>query len=739
MLSNKLLVAILIVAAILRLGGTKPGYNQFHADEGITYSAAVSMIKNGNLDPLRYDYPALVPAINYIFFKTIFIPLSWGRYYLENISKIVDGVIHIPIAPLEAKKIFQIFVLGERNVNALIWGRYVTALFSLGNVFLTYLLAKRLFNKKVALISAFLLTFNYRHVVNSHIGLPDIYNSFFILLSFLAAVSIWKKPILKNYLLGGIIAGLSFSIKYQIFAIFPILTAHIFQATQDKKIIFKRLINLKIIMLLLFVPLVFLLINPFHLLNLEEMLVIMKYVALKYGMGVNRLNLYPFSYLYHIDFGSLEFVLMFVGLGIAIIKKYFQKSLLLSSFLFPFLYVMIYYSGGGFYVRNFINTTPIFLMFASLAIWQIFEWFKHFFGVKVSSIILFLFLIATVFVPARNSIINSYYYTKPWNYGVMKTWIQNNLPKNVLVAVHPFDAANLGITNKRTEFVEGGAYSLNEHRDNGAAYVLVDTNLVSMPFYFWMIYGFKEANLFWNKPLDIMKNTFPGIIAEELFRYQIHTVTKPWQAPDTQLILAKLFNWPDTKYREVRKYGFDVGPENWLIYGKDRDANLNYIFDKQVGKTGVGSLNFLPGSVMYPTVRITSDKISIKGGHLYKISGFLKTEKKLDPGEREGFIRVDFYDGDPDLEKVGIITSVSSRVYGTSDWIKKEVIERAPNNSEYLTVSFQVYHSLVTKMWLDDVQIDESVDKVDNIFAKTPYTNDEIDLNNLYPNSHGNL
>jgi len=82
---NKILIVILIIAAVLRFVGTKPGYNQYHADEGISYSAATSMIKNGNLDPLRYDYPALVPLTNYVFFKFIFIPVNWAYYYFSHI------------------------------------------------------------------------------------------------------------------------------------------------------------------------------------------------------------------------------------------------------------------------------------------------------------------------------------------------------------------------------------------------------------------------------------------------------------------------------------------------------------------------------------------------------------------------------------------------------------------------------------------------------------------------------
>ena len=54
-----------------------------------------------------------------------------------------------------------------------------------------------------------------------------------------------------------------------------------------------------------------------------------------------------------------------------------------------------------------------------------------------------------------------------------------------------------------------------------------------------------------------------------------------------------------------------------------------------------------------------------------RIEGFLKTQKLLKPREREGFIRIDFYTENFDLENVGILSSVSSRVYGTDDWVNQ--------------------------------------------------------------------
>ena len=735
---NKLLLMILIIAALLRFVGTKPGYNQYHADEGISYSAASSMIKNGNLDSLRYDYPALVPLINYVFFKFVFIPAKWSQYYFTHISEIIDGVIHIPISKLEQQRIFQVFVLGERNINALFWGRYVTALFSLGNVFLIYLLGKKLFNKKTGLIAAFLLTFNYKHVINSHIGLPDIYNAFFLLASLLFAVNLWQKPTRQAYLLAGIVSGLSFSVKYQFFGFIPIVAVHICKTFQQYKINKDLRFGFNIILTGLVAVLLFFLINPYHFLYLDRTIEIVSEVSRKYAMGTKQLNLYPFSYFFHIDYGPVEFILIFVGILLAL-KRYLKQTLLLMTVIVPFFYIIIYYSIGGFYIRNFISTTPLLLLFAGLAVWQIFELLKRFSGSKLAIVGLCLMLAATVFLPARNSIINSYYYTKPWGYDVMRPWIEKNLPKDVPIAAHPFDARNLNITNKRSEFEISGAYSLAEHKENGAKYALMNLNWAGNPFYFWMSYGFDDLKLYWNKPIDLMNNTYHGIAAEELFRYQIYTVTKPWQAPDTHLIVAKLFDWPDIKYSLVNEYNFDENEENWAIYGKGKDSGIDFRYDPEIGQNRPGSVIVIPAGSKSSITRISSPLIPIKEEHLYKIAGFLKTDIKLDSDEREGFIRIDFYGDKPDLEKVGIISSVSSRVYGTNDWVNKKIIERAPVGSKYLVIGFQTYVTNRTKIWLDDVTIEESIDKVKDITSESPYIKTKIDLNYLYPNSHGNL
>src|SRR3989339_250613 len=163
-----ILILIILISFLLRFVGARSGYPPYHSDEGIGYSAATSMVKNNNYDPLRYDYPSLVPLINVGIYKSVFIPFYWVKFYILNFEKIIDGMIKLPIKGDEYKRIFQLDILGNREINTLFWSRYITAFFGVGVSLLTYFLAKKIFSKEVGLISMYLVAVNFRQVLNSH-------------------------------------------------------------------------------------------------------------------------------------------------------------------------------------------------------------------------------------------------------------------------------------------------------------------------------------------------------------------------------------------------------------------------------------------------------------------------------------------------------------------------------------------------------------------------------------------
>ena len=363
---NKILTGILLIALLLRFTGVYPGYHPYHSDEGMSYSSAIEMIRNLNIDPTRYDYPSLAPLINAFFYIIFFIPL----FILKSL--ILDSG-DLPTKGRNLIELWQQVVIQNQQTDVLFWGRYVTALFGVGVVLLTYLVANRLFgDRRIGLVAAFLTAVNFRQVLNSHLGLPDIYNSFFLLLALFIFTLILQNPTKKNYLLGGIAIGLFFSTKFQIFVIPPFLLVHTKSAWDGLKNktsveFLKKLLNSNIFITCIVATLVTVLINPYHLIKWEEFIGANAYTVLKYTVGIKTLDFYPLLYLFHIGLGEMITVIILLGILIAL-RKYTFHSLILLSVVFPFFYVFIYYTGGGYYTRNFVTITPLLLIFAGIFI-----------------------------------------------------------------------------------------------------------------------------------------------------------------------------------------------------------------------------------------------------------------------------------------------------------------------------------------------------------------------------------
>lgn len=669
MKQNSLLILIFILAFLLRFIGTNPGYNQFHSDEGMSYSSAVSMIKNGNLDPLRYDYPSLVPLVNYVFFRTIFIPLAWGKYYLTHVGEIIDGALHLPIAPLERNRIFQVSILGNREINALFWGRYVTALFSLGNVFLAYLLGKRMFGKRVGLLAAFLLAVNYKAVANSHLGLPDTYNAFFLMLALIFSYRLINEPTAQNYLITGVLVGLSFSVKYQIFAAFSFIVAHLYASRLNVK----KLLSMKVIGAGLGAVLVFVILNPYFFIHLEQALKAVSDVSQKYAMGRMKLMTYPFYYLVNIDYGPPVFALAVLGIFYGL-KKFFKKSILLLSVVVPFFFVMTYYSVGGFYIRNFITVTPLLMIFAAMFFDRIVARVKYF----------WLAIPLVIFVPLRNSLVNSTYYLKPWSYKEIVVKSEKVLPKKAIVASHPFDP--LPEWAGRILFERAFSYSLAEFREGGANYALINMDWTGYPFYDWMTSTYPESLKYWRKPVWEMRETFPAAAIEEMMNYVLTESFKPWQAPEAALFLVKVPYFENVRYQVEKR------------------VNLNEL-------------------------------TKIQPNRVYRIKAMIKSERLIEKDKRSAYLKADFYGGGDLKEKVS--TAVSRRYFGEG-WQEIEIIFPAPPDADYLKLSFGTYLNDFENYTLGKITVQESKEEY-----RSDSTTHKVDFavykDLLFPYSHGNL
>jgi len=249
-----------------------------------------------------------------------------------------------------------------------------------------------------------------------------------------------------------------------------------------------------------------------------------------------------------------------------------------------------------------------------------------------------------------------------------------------------------------------------------------------------MKFGLDKNKYLLGKPLYEMRNTYFGLASEEMFRYQIYSILKPWQAPDANLIISKFNDWPNFKQNKIEEYSFNDNLEGWQILNPKSEENTYQYYRSQEND----ALKYAPTDQKFSIERISSPLIKVKGGHLYKVIAYFRSEKVISSKNRDGFLRLDFYNNNDNINLPGIISSVSSRLHSSSEWIKKEIVERAPNNSDFLIVSFEATCG-TTNILFDDVVVYESNEYFDDPTNNIPYVKKEIDLNLLYPYSHGNL
>lgn len=218
-LSKNLLIGILLLAAILRFQGIfwgipvfDPLVHGYHPDEPKIIRGA-------------YSFP------HHLITNTDFRYPTFYHYFL--------GTLSIPV-----KLIFKIngWSFDTYQIYVAIFGRFMSILFGLGSIFLTFVLAKRLYNEKVGLLSALFLSLSLYHVQNSAWATLDVPNSFFFILTIYLAFKMYGEPSLKLYLLTGVSLGILIGTKYfGGIVLISILILHYYQSLKNEE---KKLANI---------------------------------------------------------------------------------------------------------------------------------------------------------------------------------------------------------------------------------------------------------------------------------------------------------------------------------------------------------------------------------------------------------------------------------------------------------------------------------------------------------------
>lgn len=687
---NPIFIAIFVIGLLFRITGTFPGHT-YLGDE-ILPDSAIRMVLGRTLETDSLMYPSLVPWLMAIVFAVI-LPINWFFVLVRNpgnISYLVEsitGKVNIENLGIPLPISFEIF--GPNRINVLYWGRYVTVFAGIFIIFLVYRVAIEYFNnKKIALVAAMLTAVNYRLVLSSKIAFPDTFNVLFLLLSLLAFNLLLKKASVKHYLLSWISIAALFLVKYQFYSIFSFLLVHVYLSAINSERKVKKFVILllrKEIIIGGFAALLIVVCSHYyHIVNWEKVLEINKYQSLKYGFGVNYLNLYPLSYLYHLGIGKLISLLSLVGIILAFVSKTtrLQGSILLLSILSP-LVLYLYLTGGGQYTRNVLTVIPLFIIFASIAIVKITDSLS---GKNMGSI-RNLCLLILLFLCLRTHIYNDFImlktYSKKQPVQMINIWLDSNkIERSSITASGIFSTQE---DNVKKSYLVEECFGYQEFLEKNIQSTIVDLTEVRDRLLWWTRQPISMQIKFWEKPDKLLSQSYYSLALRELlWRSSEKSFISPWQAPDNDYIFVEISE--DKMGKLIQVFDFGNGLDKWIpLYYFPENKNC---LEKnlKVDMMSIISANCIPGSA-----RWESEPLKIIPNNKYILTAEIKNEENINLFGRDGFLRFDFYRNKPTGLVINepIISFVSARIYGKPGWHKVFIAAIAPEESSYAVIGFQ--------------------------------------------------
>lgn len=738
---NLVIIVITLLALFVRFIAVYPGFSENHPDEGIAYVTGIHMLYN-SLTPNRFDYPAGVPFLNILVYSILILPTVFIKILLTDPKTFFQFV----LSP-ETLIVNKDLVFGIRGLDALYWSRYISAFMGVLTVILVYITTKKLFNSKTAgIFAAFFLTFSYRYVLGSAISLPDIYNGFFSLLVFLLAIFLLEKNSKSRYIFTGLAIGVTLAMKYQIFTFFPFILSHFIWTVRKKNIFY--LFHKYFILGILLAIIVFFAMNPYIPFNYGEFSFQSDLTYRWYQMGVQMFRAYPFFYLYHWGIGELPSIFIILGILLMLISRPI-KTLLLLSFVFPFFYIITYYSVGGIYTRNFVTVIPFLMIFAGFLTDFIYKLLMKIYK-PASTVSIVIILLIVNYSSIRDSSILAYVFSKPLNSDVFVSWFGKNMPKNVTIRnyslllsfknshIYTDDLKNKNIKDLPWDYSKG-PNSLAEFQENGTDFAILNTQPLQSVTYWWRQFSPMWIFSYDEVPFNYLSNGFYGLAVSELMNYMVYEVYKPWQAPaENNYLVFKIPSKQKNLGKIIKTFNFDNKSEIWKLRGSFNllPRKFDWLSSEVDRRRG---MLVIYGGGQGDTSRLSSPPIEVKPDRIYTIKAWMKNVRKNKEKiftERDGFIRIDFYKDTKDLDAKGISVAVSSRAFIDKEWMRVSASARVPKEAKLMTVSFQrEVQPMVFNTYLDDLEIYESQEVNQEKFKEIPYVKPTIPNSSIYYNT----
>lgn len=208
------LLAIFLLACAVRFYGIGFGlpHTECRPDESSLVFKALSFF-SGDFNPHFFNYP------------TLYMYVLWVIYGVYLLCRFIVGLstsdmlLEVAIAPGD-------FFLISRILSALMGS---------ATVVVVYLLARRLTDRKTALLAGFFTSVSYLHVRDSHFGVTDVSMTCLAMGAMAFIMACDDTPNARNYSLAGVCTGLAASTKYAGgLLVLPMIYVHLARHIQDR-------------------------------------------------------------------------------------------------------------------------------------------------------------------------------------------------------------------------------------------------------------------------------------------------------------------------------------------------------------------------------------------------------------------------------------------------------------------------------------------------------------------------
>ena len=323
-----LLSVILLFSFFLQVYGINHGlpYHFGHDESLIVESAMRTGL--GDLSPPHFGWPgSFHKYILFIVFGTYFI--------LGKLLGIFSGL-----------NDFSTFFLLEPSSFYLI-ARLVSVFSGIVAILVIYLIANKLYNKRVGLLSSLLLSATFTFINLCQSAKQDVTMVLFMLLSFLSLSLILKTGFRKYYVLAGVFAGLAISEKYSAgFVVISIIMSHYFWKYNNRESLKSFYLDKNILIAFLSLGIIFFLCNPYVIINPRGLWNGFSSLLFNYSsiarVGIQQSSVNPYIYLVtnimREGLGIILETVVLIGLIYCIYRRK-QQDLLLLSFIIPYLLV----------------------------------------------------------------------------------------------------------------------------------------------------------------------------------------------------------------------------------------------------------------------------------------------------------------------------------------------------------------------------------------------------------------